>query len=151
MAACGGRLLRTSRLGQISQARIRITQPRRNISSSGAEKQGSLLRRVITDWKTPSIMFLTGVAGCLFYERFIEEPDETGTRDPLITRLMIEYLMPDPETEQQKRNEHLRLMRERCDAYLELKRKPNLGLQPFDIEYIEKDIQRAPEFGPDHY
>ena len=34
---------------------------------------------------------------------------------------------------------------------LELKRKPNLGLQPFDIEYIEKDIQRAPEFGPDHY
>jgi len=29
---------------------------------------------------------------------------------------MIEYLMPDPETEQQKRNEHLRLMRERCDA-----------------------------------
>ncbi|XP_067049038.1 uncharacterized protein [Acropora muricata] len=98
-----------------------------------------------------SIMFLTGVAGCLFYERFIEEPDETGTRDPLITRLMIEYLMPDPETEQQKRNEHLRLMRERCDAYLELKRKPNLGLQPFDIEYIEKDIQRAPEFGPDHY
>ncbi|XP_015754585.1 PREDICTED: uncharacterized protein LOC107334177 isoform X2 [Acropora digitifera] len=81
MAACGGRLLRTSRLGQISQARIRITQPRRNISSSGAEKQGSLLRRVITDWKTPSIMFLTGVAGCLFYERFIEEPDETGTRD----------------------------------------------------------------------
>ncbi|XP_067049037.1 uncharacterized protein [Acropora muricata] len=151
MAACGGRLLRTSRLGQISHARIRITQPRRNITSSGAEKQGSLLRRVITDWKTPSIMFLTGVAGCLFYERFIEEPDETGTRDPLITRLMIEYLMPDPETEQQKRNEHLRLMRERCDAYLELKRKPNLGLQPFDIEYIEKDIQRAPEFGPDHY
>lgn len=29
---------------------------------------------------------------------------------------MIEYLMPDPETEQRKRNEHLHLMRERCDA-----------------------------------
>ncbi|XP_068699573.1 uncharacterized protein [Montipora foliosa] len=150
MAAFQSRVLWT-RLGQISHSCVRISQPGRNISGFGTEKQHSLLRRVITDWKTPSILFLTGVAGCLFYERFIEEPDETGTRDPLITRLMMDYLMPDPETEQRKRNEHLRLMRERCDAYLELKRKPNLGLQPFDIEFIEKDIQRAPEFGPDHY
>ena len=34
---------------------------------------------------------------------------------------------------------------------LERKRKPRLGMQPFDLEEIGKDIQRAPEFGPDGY
>lgn len=149
MAAFRGQLW--TRLGQISHRSLRISQPVRNVTSNTTEKERGLLRRIITDWKTPSLVFLSGVAGCLFYERFIEEPDETGMREPLITRLMVEYIMPDPETQKQIRDEHMRIVRQRCDEYLERKRKPRLGMQPFDLEEIGKDIQRAPEFGPDGY
>ncbi|XP_078374025.1 uncharacterized protein LOC144657534 [Oculina patagonica] len=152
MAASRGQLLWT-RLTQISHRSLRISQPAKNISSAGSsgEQQRSLLRRIISDWKTPSVVFISGVLGCLFYERVIEEPDETGTRDPLITRLMMEYLMPDPELERQRREAHLRRGREKCDAYLESKRRPRHGKQPFDIEQIERERPKFRDFGPDGY
>ena len=28
---------------------------------------------------------------------------------------MVEYIMPDPETQKQIRDEHLRIVRQRCD------------------------------------
>ena len=37
-------------------------------------------------------------------------------QQPLITRLMMKYLMPDPEQEKQKRDAHLRRIRDKCDA-----------------------------------
>ena len=36
-------------------------------------------------------------------------------QQPLITRLMVEYIMPDPETQKQIRDEHMRIVRQRCD------------------------------------
>lgn len=35
---------------------------------------------------------------------------------PLITRLMIDYIMPDPALDKQKRDNFLREGREKCDA-----------------------------------
>ncbi|XP_020624083.1 uncharacterized protein LOC110061587, partial [Orbicella faveolata] len=132
---------------------VRINQPVKNISSTrgSGEDERSLLRRIITNWKTPSLVFISGVLGCLFYERFIEEPDETGKRDPLITRLMMDYLMADPVLEKQQRDNFLREGREKCDAYLESKRKPRLGKQPFDLEELDKKTPYYKDFGPDGY
>ena len=43
------------------------------------------------------------VSVCVFFQQ------------PLITRLMVEYIMPDPETQKQIRDEHMRIVRQRCD------------------------------------
>lgn len=98
-----------------------------------------------------SIVFISGVLGCLFYERFIEEPDETGKRDPLITRLMMKYIMADPDVDREKRENHMRHVKEKMDIFQEMKRKPRLGKQPFDIEKIERDKPTFKPFGPDGY
>ncbi|KAJ7394690.1 hypothetical protein OS493_000515 [Desmophyllum pertusum] len=145
MAAFRGQLW--TRLTQISHRSLRIRQPVKNISSATGEQERSLLRRIISDWKTPSLVFISGVLGCLFYERFIEEPDETGTRDPLITRLMMKYIMADPEQDTLTRDNHLRRVREKCDVYLEMRRKPKFGKQPFDIEHIESYVPKYENLG----
>lgn len=69
----------------------------------------------------------------------------------MITRLMMKYIMADPDVDREKRENHMRHVKEKMDIFQEMKRKPRLGKQPFDIEKIERDKPTFKPFGPDGY
>ncbi|KXJ21558.1 uncharacterized protein LOC110254009 [Exaiptasia diaphana] len=80
-----------------------------------------------------------------------EEAELAPKKDHWITKLIVDYLMDDPEENRKKRNEHMALIRERCDEYLEKKRKKQYPPEPMDFEGINTATLRATELGVDGY
>ncbi|XP_032228832.1 uncharacterized protein LOC116612321 [Nematostella vectensis] len=71
--------------------------------------------------------------------------------ESIITKLIVEYLMDDPEKNRKTKNEHMALIRKRADEYLERKRHKNHPPEPIDLEEILRETVRPKERGVDGY
>merc|ERR1711973_332751 len=83
-----------------------------------------------------------------------EVHEDTATLEkpvPLMTRLMMDYLMEDPLDNDRKRNTHMAEVRRRADEYLERKRHKKYSIEPINLDDILADTKRVDELSVDGY
>ncbi|KAK3754224.1 hypothetical protein QZH41_013129, partial [Actinostola sp. cb2023] len=68
-----------------------------------------------------------------------------------ITKLIVKYLIDDPDENRKKKNDHMAIIRQRRDEYLEKKRRQQYPPEPIDLEEIVTATTRANELGVDGY